>query len=68
MYYSPERRYEHEGAVYMIRDVMNSDGSFSGRCEYAASGNRWLPCREGVNFSEIQPLEYAMPAKRNWVV
>ena len=69
---SQERRYEHNGAVYIIRDVLNDDGSFGGSCEYAVTsetGNvRWLPCREGVTFEEIQPFQYSMPAKRNWVV
>ena len=71
MQHGSERRYEHNGAAYIIRDVLTDEGTFMA-CEYAVkseSGHvRRLPCREGVFFEEIQPFEYAMPAKRTWVV
>lgn len=72
MQYSPERKYEQDGAVYIIRDVLQDDGAFAGSCEYAVKSDtgqvRWAACREGVQFNEIEPFEYVMPAKRNWVV
>lgn len=71
-----ERVYEESGCVYVIRDVWREDaarpsGVSLERCEYAvkdsAGNQQWLPCREGVSFSEIEPYEYKMPA-RNWAV
>jgi hypothetical protein len=70
-----ERVYEHEGCVFVIRDIWREDQSKASgvsleRCEYKTKkdgGIRWVPCREGVSFSEIEPYDYKMPP-RNWVV
>jgi hypothetical protein len=56
-----ERHYfQGRTGLYRIRDVRDTpDSRF--RCEYATideAGNTvWKPCREGVNFDEIQPFE-----------
>jgi hypothetical protein len=55
----PIRRHEHNGGVYVIRDVWGDDGRLI-RCEYATVDGdgavKWTPCREGVSFEEIAPL------------
>lgn len=51
------RVYEHEGNVYVIRDVENWDKK-SPRCEYAVKRDgveTWVSCKEGVLFSDIEP-------------
>jgi hypothetical protein len=71
--YGAERVHTKDGCVYVIRDVWEHGEPGKRkllRCEYKVPGGphgRWLPCREGVSFSEIQPYEYQMPA-RDWVV
>ncbi len=64
--YGAERRHEHDGKVYRIRDVWSVSNRLNGRvlarCEYATKEGRrgqtvWHPCREGVSFAEIEPFE-----------
>lgn len=62
--YGPNRRYEHDAKIYVVRDVWDSRGAAGGRlirCEYATPGDdgvswTWNRCREGVSFDEIKPL------------
>ncbi|MFD1326748.1 hypothetical protein [Mycoplana ramosa] len=62
---SDERRYEQDGMTYVFRDQYQVDenGNRHGRIQvqYATKhedGNTvWKPCREGVNFSEVEPFE-----------
>lgn len=53
-----ERRYRVGGALYVIRDIYVG-GRFLA-CEYAQpnpnGSTKWLPCIEGVEFSDILPL------------
>lgn len=53
-----ERRYRVGGALYAIRDLYRGRQFIA--CEYAQrnpnGSTKWLPCREGVDFNEIQPL------------
>jgi len=53
------RAYSHEGALYLIRDVLTDDGEFAGHCEYAVRDGdeiAWRFCIEGVDFADIEPL------------
>lgn len=56
--YSELRATLWEGGLYVIRDVFE-DGKFV-RCEYAQTIHDdklvWLPCIEGVEFADIEPL------------
>ena len=64
-----ERKQEWAGSLYVIRDVWDAELSPEGfktrleRCEYAVKNDEnqtvWKPCREGVEFSEIEPFEDA---------
>jgi hypothetical protein len=49
-----------ESGAYLIRDVLQSDGRFSGICEYGVYGfdgeTIWTICKEGVEFSDIRPF------------
>ncbi|MDL2203532.1 hypothetical protein QQF51_12775 [Brucella intermedia] len=55
------RRYETDLGVFLIRDVHDEKGRFSG-CEYAVKAEdgseMWKPCAEGVLFSDIEPYEF----------
>lgn len=69
-----ERVYRENGCVYVIRDVWADKlGGNLERCEFKMKtgegdgGCRWVPCREGVKFEDIQPYEYEMPAKNRAV-
>jgi hypothetical protein len=62
------RRHDHDGSVYVTRDVWALDPSrVSGfklvTCQYATKDEVgdtiWADCREGVAFSEIEPFEDA---------
>jgi hypothetical protein len=54
--------YEYGHRLYVIRDVLTSDRRFAGFCQYKTQRADglvvWKPCREGVNFSEIEPLRH----------
>nr|DAF66373.1 MAG TPA: hypothetical protein [Caudoviricetes sp.] len=54
------RRHETEQGVYLIRDLQDASGRFTG-CEYAVkaenSSETWKPCAEGALFSDIEPYE-----------
>lgn len=53
-----QRRYQHGPGLYAIRDVFA--GQRFVRCEYAQrnrnGSTKWIPCSEGVDFADIQPL------------
>jgi hypothetical protein len=58
--YSEPRLTVVETGAYLIRDVLQADGRYSGICEYGVYGWDgevvWTICREGVEFSEIRPF------------
>lgn len=64
-----ERKHEWAGSLYVIRDIWDTELSPEGfktrlgRCEYAVKNDEnqtvWKTCREGVEFSEIEPFEDA---------
>lgn len=66
MYFTAPRRYsmpaEQEWGrnLYVVRDVLTSDLRFAGFCQFKTIRDDgvvvWKPCREGVEFSEIEPL------------
>lgn len=61
-YFGDPRRHEHDGNVYLVRDVWRSPlNAGLNRCEYATkdeAGNQiWHECAEGVLFADIQPFE-----------
>jgi hypothetical protein len=53
--------------VYVIRDVLTSDGQFAGFCQYKTQRHDgsivWKPCAEGVQFSAIEPFESDLPGE-----
>lgn len=56
------RLYERDGLVYAFRDVFNMNGRLV-TCQYATVGTdrlRWSDCREGADFSEVEPLGHAI--------
>lgn len=57
---SDARRYETDQGVYLIRDVKDEIGWFTG-CEYAVKAqdgsDMWKPCIEGVLLADIEPYE-----------
>lgn len=59
--FTEQRRYEHDGDVYIFRDTwFETDSHIIPRCEYKVktdNGDAWRPCRGGARFSEVEPYE-----------
>lgn len=61
-YGRPRLTIANDGHAYLIRDVLDGDGEFSGICEFAVYDEHaqgvvvWRACKEGVEFSEIRPF------------
>lgn len=57
--YSALRAYEHEGRIYIFRDVLDVATGKPIRCEYARrtpeDETEWTPCNEGSSFAEVKP-------------
>lgn len=57
--YREPRVHEWQGGIYVIRDVLNASGQFSGQCEYATLEDGavwWRQCAEGVLYADIKPM------------
>lgn len=59
-HYGSPRLYVTETGIFLIRDVLDENGRFSGVCENAAYQNGgeiiWHVCREGEDFDRLAPF------------
>jgi len=59
-HYGQPRLYVTDGGAFLVRDVLNANGKFSGVCEsasYQFDGEIiWTVCREGEDFANLTPF------------
>lgn len=58
-HYSKPRLYVTDRGVYMVRDVLDDEGHYSGVTEYAryiGGDVQWTVCREAPEFDQIAPF------------